>query len=316
MPNKLFSLFLFLLLAQFVQGQNLVPNPSFEDTINCPSSGGGILAATGWINSNQSPDYFNACANISIPGLGVPHNYIGHQTAFDGNAYAGILIYYPSLREFIEVHLTQALTTGTKYFVSAYTSRADSGDTPPSTCSCNNFGFRFSIGAYDYYMFNPAPVNNFSHVHSDSIITDNLNWTRIAGSFIADSAYQYLTLGNFYDDANTDTLSCSNSSTYAYYYVDAVCVSTDSLSCLNWTGINEPSANSNGIYVYPNPVNNALFLGNLFSELTYSFTNISGQKIKCGNINNQTNQIDVSSLEAGIYILTINIQHFKILIIH
>ncbi|MCX6199441.1 MAG: hypothetical protein NTY88_09500 [Bacteroidetes bacterium] len=63
MLHKLFSLFLFLLLAQFVQGQNLVPNPSFEDTDVCPVGIGDVEKATGWGSYSYTPDYFNACNN-------------------------------------------------------------------------------------------------------------------------------------------------------------------------------------------------------------------------------------------------------------
>ena len=300
--------------------QNLVPNPSFEDTIGCPDGLGSIDKVTGWINMGQSPDYFNSCINtdtVNPPNVGVPHNQLGYQTAFHGNAYAGLAAWYsPSIREFIGVHLTQNLVPGTKYFASAYISKADSVEIPPYTCSCNNFCFRFSTVPYDVNLGSSAPVDNFSHIHSDSIITDTAGWTRIAGSFVADSAYEYLIIGNFYDDANTDTSACNYFQAAAYYYVDDICVSADSLSCLNKTRVNELNAYSNEMYIYPNPVNSILHFGNLYKKISYTLTNITGQEISRGNLIGQANQIDISSIEEGIYFLNTETTHLKILIIH
>ena len=317
--RKLLFLFPFFLLGNFSFAQiNLVPNPSFEDTVNCPDGIGGIEIATGWFNSGGSPDYFNSCANTGYLAYGVPYNYVGHQVAYDGNGYAGIVAWASfSQREFIGIELLQPLVSGNKYFASTYISRADSADLSPYTCSCNNFGFRFSTFPYEYAQLNPAPVDNFSHLHSTSIISDTLNWTRISGSFIADSTYQYLTIGNFYDNSNTDTLACYYSSLgLAYYFLDAICVSTDSLTCLNWTGIIGQNIQSNEIYAYPNPVNSILHLGNIANEITYSLTNITGQIICQGKFCNQINQLDVSFLANGIYFLNTETKKLKILIIH
>ena len=62
--------------------QNLVPNPSFEDMVQCPPGWTQIEFATGWINPNgYSPDYFNSC----VPDTGccnifsVPNNSYGFQ---------------------------------------------------------------------------------------------------------------------------------------------------------------------------------------------------------------------------------------------
>jgi len=302
-----------------LSSQNLVPNPSFEDTIGCPLGNGGDFDKVAlWMNSGISPDYYNICANTTNGFLGVPSNFLGYQSAFHGNAYAGIIAWYaPSTREFIGIQLTQTMTLGTKYFVSAYISKADSGEIPPYTCSCNNFGFRFSTIAYDWGNGgNPVPIDNFSQVHSESIITDTANWTRIEGSFVADSAFQYLYIGNFYDDANTDTLECNYFQGYAYYYIDAVCVSVDSMTCTNWTGINENNTPTSKINPYPNPANNILFVNNFSEEITYTLTNLAGQKIKQGKLSSLSNQINVSTIEDGIYFFNLGTSNFKILIIH
>lgn len=309
----IFSFWSLTLLAQV----NLVPNPSFEDTTSCPIFS-GISYATGWFNSGASPDYYNWCANGNSPAFGVPSNWLGNQFAFHGNAYAGIVLWYVGSREFIGVQLTQMLIPGTEYFVSGYISRGDSSDASPFTCSSNNFSFRFSTVAYDYSQSNPAPVDNYSHVHAETIIPDNFGWTRISGSFIADSAYQFLTIGNFYGDANTDTAFCNYSLALAYYYVDAICVSTDSLTCLNWMEVNEYSEHWPKLYVHPNPSNGQLYIENLPQDKAspFSLRNIAGEIVNEGTLTTQLNQIDVSPLAKGVYVLQVNGQHLKVLITH
>src|SRR5260221_12861858 len=69
---------------------NLVPNGSFEDTVQCPTGTSQITRATAWMGFRDTPDYFNICNHSD---LGVPMNGFGHQNAFDGHAYAGFIAY-------------------------------------------------------------------------------------------------------------------------------------------------------------------------------------------------------------------------------
>lgn len=292
---------------------NLVPNPSFEDTVQCPAGSAHIEDAVGWYSAGLSPDYYNSCANAGGYINGVPDNWTGHHIAYNGSSYAGIITYHvyslKGSREDIGVLLTQPLTIGMKYFVSAYISRSDTifyADT--LKCSSNKFGFRFST-----IQFFPWPTDNFSHVHSDSIITDNINWTRFAGSFIADSAYKYLIIGNFYDDAHTDTAQCHGG--YAYYLIDEVCVSTDSLTCSGNVGIHE---NREPVFnIFPNPVRDVLNISYPFIKEQYSIIDATGKIIMKGVLDGKSNLLNITTIGNGIYFLKINkIKSYKIIIIH
>ena len=77
-----------------------------------------------------------------------------------------------------------------------------------------------------------------------------MNWTTISGSFISDSAYQYVSIGNFFDDANTTLIQMQDTvfDRSAYYYIDDAYVSSDSLA----GGIAEQDVQGN-IKTYPNP---------------------------------------------------------------
>ena len=161
-------------------------------------------------------------------------------------------------REYIGVPLTQSLSIGTKYYLSAYISYADSSFPGWGKCATNNFGFKFTSTAYSNS--NPAPTDNNSHFHSSSVIYDSIGWFKISGSFIADSSYSYCMIGNFYDNLNTNNAGCLYyNQTMAYYYVDNVCISTDSVFCDLSTNIK----NLNDIFkaeVYPNPSSGNIFI--------------------------------------------------------
>jgi hypothetical protein len=311
MKNKFFFLsLLFVAVGNSLQGQNLVPNPSFEQFVSCPNAPEQMYKVTNWASYGGSSDYFNACA--SFPA-GVPSNPWGYQNAYDGNAYAFVETYdgmnFTNTREFIGCQLLQALVPETKYFVSAYISRADNY---LANAASNNFGFRFSL--IPYSEFNGAPVDNFSHIHYTSIITDSVNWTRISGTFIADSAYQYFIIGNFYDNAHTDTFDINNNS--AGYYIDAICVSTDSLGCIWLTNTINAQLDSKQIKIYPNPTSDMLYVKELSQSYTYSLSDCTGKIVKQGNLYPPQSIIEVGDYSNGIYFLELDKTHFNKIIIN
>lgn len=115
-----FSFFLFCFALHSKAQINLVTNPSFEDTIQCPSNINQMNLAVGWSPFRGTPDYLNACNMTSV---GIPSNGFGFQYARTGNGYAGFLSFYkPGIdqREIIGTELKQPLDVGIKYFVSFY----------------------------------------------------------------------------------------------------------------------------------------------------------------------------------------------------
>lgn len=233
--KKLLLLFLIINCKLSISfSQNLVPNPSFEDTLSCPNALTQINRADGWMSFSITPDYYNACSDPSlfIP-VSVPHNFGGDQLARTGNAYAGFVAFKTGAtnsRDFVATQLSQQLIIGQKYFVSFWVSTAfgymNLQDYPH--LACNNLGAKFST--IPYSQVNPMPINNFAHVFDTTLINDTINWIKISGSFIADSAYQYLSIGNHFDDNHTTIASIGTSlPNDAYYYLDDVKVSTDSL---------------------------------------------------------------------------------------
>lgn len=238
----LLILFILTFSSYFAWGQNLVVNPSFEVTTSCPTQPYQIDSCLGWTSFAESPDYMNACGNNI---MGVPINWVSsYQQAATGDAYAAIGVYYlnyPYPREYLGGSLTTPLTVGIKYNVSFKACLVLDKNNGAYNCAVNHMGANFSTVTYSNSQ--PAPINNLAKVDYNSFITDTMNWTTISGSFIADSAYQYIYLGNFFDDAHTDTvvlfINIGPQIFLSYYYIDDVCISSDSVSCITATGINE-----------------------------------------------------------------------------
>ena len=316
--QHLYKLLLFCLLMPnlgLAQG-NLVPNGSFEDTVSCPFGDGDINALDYWFTARGTPDYFHPCANTTSPIVGVPNNIIGHQNPFNGMAYTGLYTYskITFYREILGITLQQPTQIGTEYFVSAYVSRGNANFAGGNfDCATNKTGFRFSTIKYESAGSNQFPIDNFAHVSSNDIITDTIDWVLISGSFIADSTYSYLNIGNFFDDSHTGVISCDGS---AYYYIDAVCVSTNPDTCDIPVGTGSLLSKAEA-YVFPNPANYIVSIKNIQGNNYYKIINNTNHIIKQGLINESNNSIDISSLPNGMYFLQLGgNQTFKFIISH
>jgi hypothetical protein len=275
-----YLLFFFLLIASrnaFAQ-LNLVPNPSFEDTVYCPFGTNQIDACANWLNFGNSPDYFNACNPF---GMSVPNSVFGFQYAHSGNAMAGIGTYRkklspngPNYREFIGNALTLPCQIGTKYYLSFYTNWSGN-----LLMASNNIGLKLSTVPFDSCC--KPPLNNFAIIRTDSVLADTLNWVRIQGSFIADSAYQYVMIGNFYVDSLTDTLTFAPFGFYdaAYYYVDDVCITTDSIFNQTWTSLPKYQKPVN-YTIWPNPSNGTFYINSCLRQEDLILTDIMGRRIE------------------------------------
>ena len=168
-------------------------------------------------------------------------------------------------------------------------------------------GIKFSTVPYSY--FNPAPINNTAHFYTNTIITDTAKWTRISGSFIADSAYSYIMIGNFFDDAHTDTLNlAATNNNYAYYYLDDVCVSPDSLYCENWLGVKEQNVKKDDVTIYPNPCVNQLnvkFNNVPNVNTTISIVDITGKIIMQTKTTESEIVFNTEKLAKGLYLVKV-----------
>lgn len=213
-------IFLFLFQSQRIYAQNLISNSDFEYYTGCPDSTNpnlGIELAYPWSSiTNGSVDYFNACSLISPIDLQLP---------FSGVGYAGLWMYSPDVpntREYLQAPLVTPLQEGKYYNVSLFVNAYNI-----SQVFVNNFGVHFSTQALSipgsqYLLEAEMQIYNFGN----PIISDTLNWTKISGIYLASGSESFITMGNFKDDASTQTQD--NPDTLAmplsYYFIDDVSV--------------------------------------------------------------------------------------------
>jgi hypothetical protein len=305
-----FLLLILIFISFPSKGQvNLVVNPSFEDTVACPLGPGEIYNSNGWSSLNGSPDYMNSC---NIFSMGAPLNWGGYQQPASGNAYAALVSYISTLinyREHIGCQLSSTLNIGTKYFVSFRVSLS-LGASLDANCASNKIGATVTSVLYS----GTALINNNPKIHTDSIIADSLNWTTVFGSFIADSAYNYIVIGNFFDDANTDTIKYYNTfSDAAYYYIDDVCLSTDSAFTVNYTYTSFTNHDFNQIFtIFPNPSGDYVTILNKNQIYDIRIYNAFGQELYFGRGNHQNEvKMDLRGFESGLLLINITSDNFN-----
>jgi hypothetical protein len=214
-----------------------------------------------------------------------------------GNAYAGFIPFVyigGNYREIMGIELMQPLVIGKAYNVSFFASRAVGIGQSPYGTATNKLGVRFSTVPFTYS--NPAPINNFAHVYSDSIIRDTTNWVQISGTFVSDSIYQYLSIGNFFLDSMLSIEYFDTITRFAYYYIDDVSVTEDPKS-----DVNENESNSDKTFIYPNPTNGFLSVYGKNLESYILYDSIGKNLLSGFIINYAIFNIDLNAFKPGTY---------------
>lgn len=248
-------------------GQNLVPNPSFEEYSECPQTVNQIDFATGWSSYRNSVEFLNSCSDDVI--VDVPFNQFGNQMPANGEGYAGIFVYSSSefFREAVGAELITPLQMGNKYNVSFKVNLANS--TTYGGCGISNLGIKFLMQSYN--PATPIPIDNHAHVYTSSVITDTVNWVTVSGDFVADANYTHFAIGNFFDDQSIDTVRVQpNPEWFSYYYVDDVHIASDTLTS---------AANHSlpSVSVYPNPASDFVVVEGYSDVNSISIYNAFGQ---------------------------------------
>lgn len=265
------------LFTHFVRGQNLVPNPSFEDTVQCPTYINQIHNATGWFNCNAgTPDYFNSCFDGTVNSPpDVPRNVVGIQYARTGEAYAGFGGYFAdsgNCREYFGIRLTDSLRGGKRYCLEMYVAMADS-----LPLAVNKIGMYLSQtnDTMFYDQWGTPWCGRFPYVpvlQCDSIVKDSISWVRISGTITAQGGEQFLMIGVFATETEllVDTMYGNGFNAIGYYYVDDVSV----VQC------DTPQTVYSEFTFFPNPSNgNFNITGNFPPGSHLKIYNILGQEV-------------------------------------
>lgn len=246
--QRIFLLFFFACSTIIAHGQNLVPNPGFEDYNNCPvnltmsTSTTVFPTVKDWLWPNSgTADYFNTCATTD-PWTRVPDHALGYRWPHSGNGYAGCYMYSgqrtvnsPSGKEYVQCHLLQPLQQGCLYNITFYVNLAVShninSDANKVNVALDGVGANVSKGRPNNggsFILQVKPqVRNPKGAH----IADTANWTKISGCFIADGGEEWLTIGDFTPNVEQDfryVFGFPNPpepvllDTMSYYYIDDV----------------------------------------------------------------------------------------------
>jgi len=221
---------LLLLIAgcPLLKGQNLVPNPGFEDYKKLPCDYNEFYIQDmlqNWLQPiPTSTDYWN---NLANPGCALNPSSSG-MSPRTGNGMIGIIIadivmgFKIEYKEYIEVPLSEKLKQGSFYHVEFYTASQNK----ELYMESNNLGATFSDTlVYDFSVKHPDHLLMKATIKEKNIIPANQNWSKINGCFISDKSYEYLLIGNFDSVDSTQTRQPSNDDhLLAYYFIDDVLV--------------------------------------------------------------------------------------------
>ena len=220
---------IFILLANFMLAQNIVPNPSFETTVSCPNGGAGWISCANWNNVNMNvgagmwgtPDYFHPCGTgLTMP----PATFAGTCTAQSGNAFMALVCYnvpYPDYREYLSTQLSCSMTPGNTYTVSFWITN---GTGIKSPWTIKNIGVHFSalpLTQTGWGLINVIPQCEVTSQISTTV------WTQYTFTINPTATWNYLTIGAFRQDALNSPLQSfpnpgGNPSVYCNYFIDNI----------------------------------------------------------------------------------------------
>lgn len=209
-----------------VAGANIVPNPGFERFANPPigwtykGADFGRVVKYWFSATTSSPDVYG-------PGVRVPADWaekgFGKQTARTGKAMAGLTLYgctngKPHCREFVEIQLAEPLVIGQTYYVEFWVAPMR------QSLHIDNIGAYFSVS--EIRRTTDEVLVRDAQVRAQNLVSGaEGKWLKVSGFFQAKYEAEYILIGNFSDDENTQSLAPrADSYNYAYYYVDDVLV--------------------------------------------------------------------------------------------
>ena len=317
MRRLVFLSFMLLYFAAKPQAQNVIQNGSFENytaPVNCSGGSGGFdnysvfpvnHVVDNWYGY-YSTDFFTSICSGAFSN-GVPLNLFGYSYPEHGNNYVGIGLYQKGneIKEYIYQNLTSPLQPGKIYCLSFFIKRSQR-----STYATKNIEVLFSNNSVNTGTL--GYINAIPQITKQNIfITDTTNWIEVQGCFTANGGEQFMTIGNFNNNGNTDTLfigtdnPISGYGDFSHYYIDDITLIDQST-----VGINELDK-ENSFVIYPNPTNSILNIKSNNQQLqnaTIEIKNTLGQLVY---FDVYAPQINISDLPSGLYFITSNNKETK-----
>lgn len=257
-----------LLFSGALLAQNLVQNPSFENTSACPLVPSELTKAFNWddLNTNvggdscSSPDLYATCS-WTIGGVNSPAALLGYQNSRTGTHHAGIIVESRPLiisscppaagsvdnyREYLGGELSAPLVAGQSYCVQMYVNLATR-----SGWGIDKLGFYFYNSASSIakdFCASPAPIIIPTNdpkllMTSGTPFMDTVNWVLVNWNYVAQGGENRFAIGNFFASNTQSRIGndCAASNlqggTYSYYFIDDVSV-TAGTCCI--TSVTDP----------------------------------------------------------------------------
>jgi hypothetical protein len=219
---------LFLLLKTSALAQNLCTNGGFETYTSLPNTYAQTCRASGWYSASGvcnlivgtgSPDYYHTSGS---GGANPPNTWWATVSPHTGGGMMGFVTYYapssPNYREYIERPLSSPMVAGQEYSVDFWITNGISSLHNDGT---NRIGVNFSLSSIA--QSTGTPILLTPQIEIPTVVYSTI-WKHYTLLFTPTQAYNYMTIGNFHNDATT-TVGGFGASLYgAYYYIDDIVV--------------------------------------------------------------------------------------------
>lgn len=250
----------FLFFAGILNAQNLVINPSFENTTRIPKNISEIGFAFPWSSPNfGSPDLFSKKSKKSK--IQIPSNISGYQDAYFGDFYAGIYVSQGAsldfnIIEFLQGELIASLEANKIYRISFYYSLADKS--------------KYSETSLGIYMSHKRlyPTDNFPKKYKYDLktsnrqqLSDTINWIAFSELYKAKGGEKFIIIGKVENEISKKVKR--DAADFAYYYIDNVSVTlVDSIT--------EPPVKKENVIINQSVVINNIYFESGSSQLKES----------------------------------------------
>ncbi|MEM0994175.1 MAG: OmpA family protein [Bacteroidota bacterium] len=212
-------------LLSIASAQNLVPNPSFERTNEITDRWMGTFS-----KFNRAMKFWNSPTQGSpdLLFLKVKDRMFPPRNGFDltpyfprsGKMMLGMKTYgcegqVMHCKEYLQVKFKRPLEIGEAYYIEFYVN-------PLYTAILtNNIGAAVST-SHTYQLYAEGLYDFEPKINVSEVLGYTEKWHKISGTFVADSSYQYLLIGNFKRDSETQIDSSNASIDYGFVLVDDI----------------------------------------------------------------------------------------------
>lgn len=205
--------------------QNLCTNGDFDSFTTLPNNYAQVCYANGWTSPSGvcalvvgtgSPDYYNTGGT---GGCKPPATWWATVSPHSGAGMEGFAAWYSgNYREYISRQLSSPLTVGQVYTVSLWYTN---GVSTIHGYGCNNLGIAFS--STPLTQSGGTPIAYVPQLESSTVLYST-TWQQLSFVYTPTTPDQYITIGNFRNNAATTISLLGTGTTGAYYYVDDISV--------------------------------------------------------------------------------------------